>query len=161
MTLQPTHSDSRYLWFQRHNRLYAVHMEHLQEVFPAPQLRILPASEPSLVGLLSLRDHVFPVFDPQSFAGHTEASIDLSNKIVIALTIEGRLTCGLLAEKVGKVISLPALLPITAPVRHSAAFAGEFKTTNSEENGLVFSVIELARSMGLNEEPQQTPAMAA
>jgi hypothetical protein len=162
MNSQHSHSDHRYLWFQRQSRLYALPMEHLQEVLPAPDLRTLPASEPALAGLMSLRDYVFPVFDPQSFASSPDETADAA-RIVIALSIRGRVACGLLAEKFGKVISLPALLPVTLQVRLAPVFAGEFSTTNSKENGLVFNILELARAMGLEQDNHETekPALAA
>ena len=139
----------QYLWFERAGRRFAASMSHLQEVLSTPALRPVPAVEPALTGLMILREHVLPVFDPASLAS-SEPAAGVSSPIVIVLGLQGQPALGLLAEKVGKVVDLPAPVPLTTATRFSAAFAGE-SCASGAPRVLVLDAAALAATMGLAE----------
>jgi len=148
---------SRFLWFERANKYFAVSMDHLQEVLPAPILRSLPVAEPALTGLITLREHVLPIFDPASLAS-AELSPAASSPIVIVLGLEGRPELGLLAEKVGKVVDLPAPTPLTFSTRLSTAFSGESSIPGLPRL-LILDAIALAAMMGLADANPSNPQL--
>jgi purine-binding chemotaxis protein CheW len=145
---------SAHLWFQRSGKLFAVPMEYLQEVIPVEHLRPLPAAEPALAGLMTLRERVVPVLEPLSLAGYESAPI--TSPIVIVIAIGGTPIMGLLAESVGKVVELAAPLPLTITARLPEVFAGEVGG-DGKPRLLVINAPVLAAQMGLVE----TPSMAA
>ena len=128
-------------------------MTQLQEVLPLRQLRSLPAAEPSLVGFMSLREHVLPVFDPASIAGlGSVPPIQSVNAIVLSL--EGKPTFALIAETVGHMVSLPSPSPLSLPARMPAAFGGEIPPgSHSAERLLILDVVAFAVMMGLSPNP--------
>jgi chemotaxis signal transduction protein len=140
-------SNPQYLWFERAGMRFAASMAHLQEVLSAPALRPLPAVEPALSGLMVLREHVLPVFDPASLAG-CGPTPEVGSPIVVVLGLEGRPAMGLLAERVGKVVELPDPVPLTIDTRLSTTFAGE-STGPGASRLLVLNAAALAETMGL------------
>jgi chemotaxis signal transduction protein len=140
-------ADLRYLWFEWAGGHFAAPMDHLQEVLSGPALRPLPAVEPAFAGLMVLREHVLPVFDPMAFA-NSQSSGSAGSPFVVVLGFEGQPALGLLAEKIGKVVSLSAPVRQAVTLRVPAAFAGE---TNLAGSGgvLVFDISSLATAMGL------------
>jgi purine-binding chemotaxis protein CheW len=143
----PSQSSPHYLWFERAGMRFAASMNHLQEVLSAPALRPVPATEPALTGLMILREHVLPVFDPASLAS-SEPSPQVASPIVIVLGLHGRPALGLLAEKVGKVMELPEPVPLTTPARLARTFAGESSRPGAPRL-LVLDADGLAAAMGL------------
>jgi chemotaxis signal transduction protein len=140
-------STPQYLWFERAGMRFATSMTHLQEVLSSPALRPLPAVEPALSGLIVLREHVLPVFDPASLAG-CGPTPEVGSPVVVVLGLDGQPTMGLLAEKVGKVIELPEPVPLTMDTRLSATFAGESSGPGASRL-LVLNAPALAETMGL------------
>jgi chemotaxis signal transduction protein len=140
-----------FLWFQRAGKTFAVPMECLQGVLSDPGLRPLPVAEPALAGLMILREMVLPVFDPALFVG-LQIPPRLASPIVVLLRLENQPCLGLLAEKVGKVIELPAPAPLSTQVRLPVAFIGETKSKASSRS-LVLNIPALARAMGLMGSP--------
>ncbi len=140
------------LWFQRGNHRFAVSMDHLQEVLPVETLRPLPAAEPALVGLFTLREWVVPVFDPLSLAG--QPAEPLPKPIVVVVGIQGRPVFGLLAESVGKVIELEEPGPLQLAVRLPEVFQGQ----SGKVGLMVFDSEALAARMGLIENPAAVTA---
>jgi len=140
-------NNPRHLWFERAGTRFAAPMSHLQEVLSSPRIHPIPAVEPALAGLMILREEVIPVFDP-AFLRSSELSREISSPVVIVLGVQGKPLLGLLAEKVGKVIDLPATKPLTSPARISAAFSGDFSSPGSPP-ALVLDAMALANAMGL------------
>jgi chemotaxis signal transduction protein len=138
----------RFLWFERDNVRFAAPMECLQEVLPLPRLRVLPAAEPSLAGLMILREHVLPVFDPASLFEGAPASA-ASAKNVIVLTLSDRPSFALVAEKVGQVLSLPSPMPLSKAAKFPAAFSGELKSSDGPLL-LILNVPGFAETMELS-----------
>lgn len=139
-----------HLWFQRAGKLFAAPMDYLQEVIPVQSLRPLPASEPALAGLMTLREHVIPVLDPLSLAGY--ASAEISSPIVIVLGMQGKAVLGLLTESVGKVVELAIPMPLTIEARLPGVFVGEVGG-EGKPRLLVIDPPSLIRHMGLAEVP--------
>jgi len=144
-------ASSRFLWFDRGGARFAVAMENLQEVLPLPALRTLPVSEPSLAGLMVVREFILPVFDPALMAGSAAVPRQaLANAVI--LNLGDRPLFALIAEEVGKVIPLSAPRRISTPVRLPAAFAGELPAPGSERM-LILNPNEFALAMGLTAPP--------
>ena len=151
-------ASSRYLWFERAGMRFAASMDNLQQVLSAPALRPIPATEPSLSGLMILREHVLPVFDPASLAEDKPAP-GIASPAVIVLSLQGRPALGVLAEKIGKVIELRIPRPLSVPTRRPEAFLGE--TRNSEmPRTLLLDAEALAAAMGLAPGADEAPASA-
>ena len=150
-----TTASSRYLWFERAGMRFAASMDHLQQVLSAPSLRPIPASEPALSGLMILREHVLPVFDPALLA-EDRTPAEPASPTVIVLSLNGRPALGVLAEKIGKVVELRIPRPLSTTPRFPAAFSGETRNTDAPRT-LLLDAEALAAAMGLGE----AAAMAA
>ena len=135
--------------------MFAIPMRHLQEVLPVPALCRLPGAEPVLAGLMKLRDHVLPVFDPLSMA-HSAAVPHGAPGIVIVLILGDQPVLGLLADTVGKVVELTVPGPLSGSVRMPTAFSGEVSAPD-QARMLVVDVPAFANDMGLMELPPADP----
>lgn len=143
--------SSRHLWFEQAGSLFAASMEYLQEISPLGQLRPLPTQECALAGLTTLREDVLPVFAPVSLLnpGHSPAKSSAS-LVVLKLPTGGCL--GLLADAIGKIVSLPSLSPMDWSVRFPQVFSG-VSGRGARSEILVLNVLELASLTGLNQAP--------
>jgi chemotaxis signal transduction protein len=139
--------SDRYLWFVRGETRFAAAMDYLQEVLPLPPLRSLPASDPSLAGLMVLRETILPVFDPQLLAGSTARERKASVSAVV-LRLAGRPVFALIAEEVGQVVKLAAHPEKADSARIPAAFIGIVRSTNQART-LLLNVPQFAALMGL------------
>lgn len=138
--------SDRFLWFVRGEKRFAAAMDYLQEVLPLPPLRSLPASEPSLAGLMVLRETILPVFDPLLLAGSTAGDRTASASAVV-LRLAGRPVLAIIAEEVGHVVKLTAPPQKDDSVRVPAAFIGTLQS--AEQATLLLNVPQFAVLMGL------------
>jgi len=152
MNAKPSNSDQSYLWFEQSQVLFAVPMDCLQEVMSVPLLRPLPTSEPALAGLTTLRNVILPVFNPLLFLDARSHLAGNSGVVAILKSSDG-VCLGLLADRIGKVITLPALKPLPRSVQQKSVFAGIARIENLSEI-FVLDVPQLAALMGA-EEPNQ------
>lgn len=148
--MKPNFADSpdRFLWFTRAGIRFAASMEYLQEVLPLTGLRKLPAAEPSLSGLIILRELILPVFDPVAFISLNPVPVQAQANAIV-LRLAGRPALAVVAEEVGQVVALPPPPRVSSPVRLAAAFAGELAPAGGGHT-FILNVPEFAALMGLS-----------
>ena len=99
-------ANKQYLTFRWHNRQYAIEAMLVQELFPLPELTLIPEPPIELIGILNLRGKLVPVMHLDLLQGQPFKGCKLSD-YVIAVQWKG-LHFALVAHQVSEVLELPS-----------------------------------------------------
>lgn len=121
---------------------YAIRLAAVRELQRTPPITEVPRAPAWVLGVISLRGEVLPLFDPRVRLGlHVGPQDDRHARVVIVDPGRGR--CGLLVDRVEGVLRLPASAITPAPGglgRSAAALAGVGRV-----GGRLVAFLELAR----------------
>jgi purine-binding chemotaxis protein CheW len=111
MATQPVQSEqSQYLGFHIGGEEYAIGILRVREILEYDTVTKVPATPPSIRGVINLRGRVVPVVDLAVKLGLPESVVTKrSCVVVVEMVLEGeRTVMGLLADAVSQVLDLPA-----------------------------------------------------
>ncbi|HEY9834894.1 MAG TPA: chemotaxis protein CheW [Stenomitos sp.] len=98
--------NKQYLTFRWHNRQYGIEATLVQELFPLPELTLIPEPPIELIGILNLRGQLVPVMHLDLLQGQPFKGCNLSD-YVIAVQWEG-LHFALVVHQVREMLELPS-----------------------------------------------------
>jgi purine-binding chemotaxis protein CheW len=97
-------STTTYLTFQLQNLQYAIGTDHVLEIFPLPELQIVPEIPNDMLGVLNLRGTVLPVMHLRRRLGQTK-TICSANDTVVVVECQG-LKVGVIVDQVSEVYAI-------------------------------------------------------
>jgi purine-binding chemotaxis protein CheW len=95
---------SQYLAFNLDNEEYALDIEQISEIIKVREFTEIPRSPKFVLGIISLRGVVVPVFDLRCRLNLGAAEITSNSRIVVCKS--GELTVGLLVDHINQVVNL-------------------------------------------------------
>jgi purine-binding chemotaxis protein CheW len=142
LTLEPGPVHLQYLTVRLRDELYALRVEHLVEILPAPRITRVPSVPEHIVGVMNFRGEVLAVIDLRRFFCLPQSE-PATDRIVVVVK-HGEVRTGLLVDGVGDLVRLSpddlAEGPVVAGRAQRATFEGvaHFK-------GCLVSLINLER----------------
>jgi purine-binding chemotaxis protein CheW len=97
-------STTTYLTFQLHNLQYAIGTDHVLEIFPLPELQIVPEIPGDILGVLNLRGNILPVMHLRRRLGQAQP-VCRANDSVIVVECQG-LRVGMIVDRVSEVCAI-------------------------------------------------------
>lgn len=94
----------QYLAFQLDNEEYALDIRQINEIIKAREFTEIPRSPEFVLGIISLRGVVVPVFDLRCRLNLGVAEITANSRIVVCQS--GEVTVGLLVDDINQVVNL-------------------------------------------------------
>lgn len=94
----------QYLAFHLDNEEYALDIKQISEIIKAREITEIPRSPTFVLGIISLRGVVVPVFDLRCRLNLGTAEITAESRIVVCRS--GDATVGLLVDKINQVVNL-------------------------------------------------------
>jgi purine-binding chemotaxis protein CheW len=100
--------DTKYLTVGLDRQVFAVPVEHVQEILDMCEISKLPYAPSYLVGMIDVRGQGVPVMDLRTKLGMPSAPVTPSTRILVLDVLMGdrRLILGLIADRVIEVTSL-------------------------------------------------------
>ena len=99
------------LLFSTHKERYAINCEHITEVIPFLDLQPIPMTPPYVAGAVNYRGTPLPIINLSQLLDGSDCRNMLSTRIILIDyeidRIRGKMTIGLLAEKVIETIKTP------------------------------------------------------
>ncbi len=95
-----------YLWFTAGGENYAVTIGRVKEVIRPRRVTPVPGAPAAIMGILSQRGAIIPILDLSERLGFPTSSTATSRRIIVVRKGEGG--CGLLVNRVGRVVMEPA-----------------------------------------------------
>ncbi len=100
-------STATYLTFQLQNLQYAIGTDHVLEIFPLPELQIVPEIPADILGVINLRGTVLPVMHLRRRLGQAQPICKITDNVIV-LECQG-LQVGLIVDQVNEVCSIDDL----------------------------------------------------
>lgn len=97
-------SEAEFLCFDLADEVYAVPVGALREIVKPPPITKVPRTPDYLLGVITLRGAVFPVFDLRLRLGLKASQATRGTRIMVIETIDGK--AGILADRVREVIRM-------------------------------------------------------
>jgi purine-binding chemotaxis protein CheW len=98
--------NKQYLTFNWHNLQYGIEAALVQEIFPLPELTLIPDAPPDTLGILNLRGQLVPMMHLDLLQGHLLKNCNLSDYVIV-VQWEG-LQIGMIVHQVNEVLELNA-----------------------------------------------------
>ncbi len=141
-----------YLTFLLGNEEYAVAIERVREVMRSPPITEVPRAPAPVLGVVTVRGEVVPVFDPRRRLGLAGVPAGERSRIVIVDAGEG--PCGLLVDRVASVVRLrPG--SIEQPPQGLSAVSAESLAGIGREGDRMFMVLDLGVLLRRGSEPRR------
>ncbi len=96
-----------YLTFQLQNLQYAIGTDHVLEIFPLPELQIVPEVPHDILGVINLRGKILPVMHLRRRLGQATPVCRVTDNVVV-LECQG-LQVGLIVDRVSEVCAIDDL----------------------------------------------------
>ncbi len=96
-----------YLTFQLQNLQYAIGTDHVLEIFPLPELQIVPEVPHDILGVINLRGKILPVMHLRRRLGQATPVCRVTDNVVV-LECQG-LQVGLIVDQVSEVCAIDDL----------------------------------------------------
>jgi purine-binding chemotaxis protein CheW len=140
-----------YLTFLLGSEEYAVAIERVREVMKSPPITEVPRAPPHVIGVVTVRGEVVPVFDPRRRLGLSAAPPAEGSRVVIVDAGEG--PCGLLVDAVASVVRLrPGGIE---PCPHGlSAVSGDSVSGIGRDGERLFMVLDLGALLRRGAEPR-------
>ncbi len=100
-------STSTYLTFQLQNLQYAINTDQVREVFPLPEIQIVPESPADILGVINLRGTMLPVMHLRRRLGQASPICQASDTVVV-VDCQG-LQIGMIVHQVNEVCEIDDL----------------------------------------------------
>jgi purine-binding chemotaxis protein CheW len=97
-------STKTYLTFQLQNLQYAINTDHVLEIFPLPELQIIPEIPSDILGVINLRGKILPVMHLRRRLGQATPVCQASDTVVI-VEYQG-LQVGMIVDQVSEVCEI-------------------------------------------------------
>jgi purine-binding chemotaxis protein CheW len=97
-------STKTYLTFQLQNLQYAINTDHVLEIFPLPELQIVPEIPSDILGVINLRGKILPVMHLRRRLGQATPVCQASDTVVI-VEYQG-LQVGMIVDQVSEVCEI-------------------------------------------------------
>jgi len=98
--------NKQYLTFNWHNLQYGIEAALVQEIFPLPELTLIPDAPPDTIGILNLRGQLVPMMHLDLLQGHLLKNCNLSDYVIV-VQWDG-LQIGMIVHQVNEVLELNA-----------------------------------------------------
>ena len=95
----------RVLEFDLAYERYAIELSHILEVCPLRDITPIPCTPRFVRGMVNLRGRILTVIDLKAFFGLPEKGLSDLNKVIVVHV--GGMECGILADAIGEVQSIP------------------------------------------------------
>ena len=102
---EPVEQRREYLAFRLGDEEYAFGIESIREILKAPPITEVPRAPAHVLGVITVRGEVIPVFDPRHRLGLPPAAVGPRGRVIVCDAGEG--PCGLLVDAVAQVVRLP------------------------------------------------------
>jgi purine-binding chemotaxis protein CheW len=103
-TPEPESVHLQYLTVRLRDELYALRVEYLVEILPAPRITRVPSVPEHIVGVMNFRGEVLPVIDLKRFFSLAQSE-PAADRIVVVVK-HGGVRTGLLVDGVGDLVPL-------------------------------------------------------
>ncbi len=100
-------STTTYLTFQLQNLQYAIGTDHVLEIFPLPELQIVPEIPSDILGVINLRGKILPVMHLRRRLGHAAPVCRVTDNVIV-LECQG-LQVGMIVDQVNEVCTIDDL----------------------------------------------------
>jgi purine-binding chemotaxis protein CheW len=100
-------STKTYLTFQLQNLQYAINTDHVLEIFPLPELQIVPEVPADILGVINLRGKILPVMHLRRRLGQATPVCQASDTVVV-IECQG-LKVGMIVDQVSEVCDIDDL----------------------------------------------------
>jgi purine-binding chemotaxis protein CheW len=97
-------STQTYLTFQLQNLQYAISTDHVLEIFPLPELQIVPEIPADILGVINLRGRVLPVMHLRRRLGQSTPVCQASDTIIV-VECQG-VQVGMIVDQVNEVCAI-------------------------------------------------------
>ncbi|HVO83421.1 MAG TPA: chemotaxis protein CheW [Syntrophobacteria bacterium] len=94
----------QYLTVRLGDELYALRVEHLVEILPAPRITRVPSVPEHILGVMNFRGEILPVIDLKRFFSLSRSEPAADRIVVVAK--HGEVRTGLLVDGVGDLVPL-------------------------------------------------------
>jgi purine-binding chemotaxis protein CheW len=119
-----------YLTCYVQNIQYAISTNNVLEIFPLPELQIIPETPSDILGVLNLRGKLIPVMHLRRRISKSTAPCNLTDSVVVVEC--GDLQMGLIVDRVSEVYSLP-----TAEIDQDLAFGRQQHVNTAFLTGII------------------------
>jgi purine-binding chemotaxis protein CheW len=96
--------DLQYLTVRLRDDWYALRLEYLVEIFPAPRITRVPSVSEHILGVMNFRGEILPVIDLKRFFSLPQSE-PAADRIVVVVK-HGEVRTGLLVDGVGDLVPL-------------------------------------------------------
>jgi len=118
--------DLQYLTVRLRDELYALRVEYLVEILPAPRITKIPSVPEHILGVMNFRGEILPIIDLKRFLSLPQSE-PAADRIVVVVK-HGEVCTGLLVDGVGDLVPLSpdelAEEPLVADQAQRATFDG-------------------------------------
>ncbi len=91
--------DQPYLSFSLGDRKYSLHTTYLEEMFPLPEITLLPTVSQDIIGILNVRGNIIPILDPKLSLGLEPTPYKPTDSIIVLK--QSQLQVGLIVNNIG------------------------------------------------------------
>jgi purine-binding chemotaxis protein CheW len=125
-----------YLTVRLRDELYALRVEYLVEILPAPRITRVPSVPEHILGVMNFRGEILSVIDLKRFFSLPQSSEPAAERIVVVVK-HGELRTGLLVDGVGDLVPLSADDLAEEPLVAGRAQRATFEGVARFKGGLV------------------------
>ncbi|MGB7249991.1 MAG: chemotaxis protein CheW [Phormidesmis sp.] len=96
-----TLKESLYLTFNLDETRYSISSEYLEEMFPLPEITLLPTASQDIIGVLNLRGDIVPILDPKLSLGYESSPYKTTDSVIVLK--QSQLRIGLIVNSIGSL----------------------------------------------------------
>ena len=96
--------DNSYFSFGLNDRLYGISTAYVEEVFPLPELIVIPQAQPELLGVVNLRGEMIPIIDFNQYLGVQSSHYRLTDTVIVLKREKTKV--GIIVDQVFEVLTI-------------------------------------------------------